>query len=179
MWVTKAGKAFWNGRDDRGHFDTVDRVAEARFKGEDAPHCQHACCKGRRAHPAGLPVMRARKKAAAKWGTDKTLGKRGRTTAAARAASSSRAASRDYAAYLHGQYLAADKATRGNMVSKAGRRAGYTGSDFFKAGRRPSVEKWGTDELRAWFGSGNAAAHGRGHRVLSRTAWESQQRKAA
>jgi len=112
MWVTKAGKAFWNGRDDRGHFDTVDRVAEARFHGEDAPHCQHACCKGRRPHPAG-------------------------------------------------------------------RRAGYTGSDFFKAGRRPSVEKWGTDELRAWFGSGNAAAHGRGHRVLSRTAWESQQSKAA
>ena len=77
----------------------------------------------------------------------------------------------DYAAYLHSQYLAACDATHSYMVSSAGMRKGYQSSDFFKVGRRPSVEKWGSDELRAWFGSGNAAqgdvtAMGR---VLSKT----------
>jgi len=77
----------------------------------------------------------------------------------------------DYAAYLHSQYLAACDATHSYMVSSAGMRKGYQSSDFFKVGRRPSVEKWGSDELRAWFGSGNAVqsdTRGSGH-VLSKT----------
>lgn len=76
----------------------------------------------------------------------------------------------EYAAYLHSQYLEACTATRSYMVSKAGQARGYTSTDFFKVGRRPSVERWGTDELRAWFGSANAAGSdtaGFGH-VLSK-----------
>ena len=77
----------------------------------------------------------------------------------------------DYAAYLHSQYLAACDATHSYMVSDAGMRKGYQSFDFFKVGRRPSVERWGSDELRAWLGSVNAAAGsvtGMG-RVLSKT----------
>jgi hypothetical protein len=77
----------------------------------------------------------------------------------------------DYAAYLHSQYLAACDATHSYMVSAAGKAKGYQSSDFFKVGRRPSAERWGSDELRAWLGSVNAAqgdvtAMGR---VLSKT----------
>ena len=176
MWVEKAGRMVWNGRDTRGHYDSVDRVAEARFEGKDAPVCRHACCRGTRPHPAGLPVMRAKKKpAASAWGTDKTLGRRAKPTKAG----VRRSSSNDYAAYLHGQYLAADKATRGNMVTKAGRAKGYTGADFFRAGPRPSVTRWGTPELRSWFGDGNAASSGRSHRLLTRAAWDAQHRQAA
>ena len=63
----------------------------------------------------------------------------------------------DYAAYLHSQYLAACDATHSYMVSDAGKAKGYQSSDFFKVGRRPSAERWGSDELRAWLGSVNAA----------------------
>ena len=77
----------------------------------------------------------------------------------------------DYAAYLNSQYLAACDATHSYMVSDAGKAKGYQSSDFFKVGRRPSAERWGSDELRAWLGSVNAAqgdvtAMGR---VLSKT----------
>ena len=77
----------------------------------------------------------------------------------------------EYAAYLHSQYLEACTATRSYMVNPAGLARGYTSTDFFKVGRRPSVEKWGTEELRAWFGSVNAATSdtaGFAH-VLSKT----------
>jgi hypothetical protein len=77
----------------------------------------------------------------------------------------------EYAAYLHSEFLAACDATHSYMVSAAGIAKGYDGGDFFKVGRRPSVERWGTEELRAWFGSGNAAqsdTRGSGH-VLSKT----------
>jgi len=77
----------------------------------------------------------------------------------------------EYAAYLHSEFLAACDATHSYMVSAAGLRKGYDGGDFFKVGRRPSVERWGTEELRAWVGSGNAAqsdTRGSGH-VLSKT----------
>ena len=63
----------------------------------------------------------------------------------------------EYAAYLHSQYLAACDATHSYMVCAAGVRKGYQSSDFFKVGRRPSVERWGSDESRAWLGSVNAA----------------------
>lgn len=186
MWLEKHGRTVWNGRDNRGHFDTVDRVAEARFRGEDAPLCPHACCNGRRPHPAGLPVMKKRKagasssrKAAPRKKRPNRFGSNELGRRASQPAQRKAAGGRDYAAYLHGQYLAAEKATRGNMVTKAGRARGYTGSDFFKAGARPSVEKWGTDELRAWFGSGNVASSGRGQRVLTRSQWDAQQKRAA
>ena len=76
----------------------------------------------------------------------------------------------EYAAYLHSQYLAACEATNGYMVNAGGKARGYTSTDFFKVGRRPSVERWGSEELRAWFGSGDAAqsdTHGWGH-VMSK-----------
>jgi len=63
----------------------------------------------------------------------------------------------EYAAYLHGEYLAACAATNGYMVNAGGKARGFTSTDFFKVGRRPSVERWGTVELRAWFRSGDAA----------------------
>jgi len=77
----------------------------------------------------------------------------------------------EYAAYLHSEYLAACEATNGYMVNAGGKTRGYTSTDFFKVGRRPSVERWGSEELRAWFGSGDAASSdtaGWGH-VLSKT----------
>jgi len=77
----------------------------------------------------------------------------------------------EYTSYLEAEYNAAAKACKAYMVSSPGLRRGFKGSDFFKVGRRPSVEKWGSDELRAWFGSGNAVqsdTRGTGH-VLSKT----------
>jgi len=77
----------------------------------------------------------------------------------------------EYTSYLEAEYNAAAHATKAYMVNASGQRRGFKGSDFFKVGRRPSVEKWGSDELRAWFGSGNAVqsdTRGTGH-VLSKT----------
>lgn len=86
-------------------------------------------------------------------------------------------AQRDYADYLHERYLAAEKATRGNMVTAAGKAKGYGGADFFDADarRRPGA-RWMSDELRAWFGRGDAAAgeHGGRGGILSFTRWQAQ-----
>lgn len=46
------------------------------------------------------------------------------------------------------------------MVSPEGRAAGITGEDFFKPGIRRSIERWGSDEMKDWHGSDNAARVG-------------------
>lgn len=174
MWLSGRLGAIWNGRDKRGHYTNADTVAE---DWPDRPVCHHACCKGKRPHPPGLPVMRKAKptsSSSSKKSTKKPARKRapvnrfGETpwvgrqqTAAQRKATAGAGARADYAAYLESQYRAAERATRGYMVTPAGRARGYSGRDFFKAGRRPSLERWGTEELRAWFGSGSAASTGR------------------
>jgi hypothetical protein len=85
----------------------------------------------------------------------------------------------EYTSYLEAEYNAAAHACKAYMVSASGQRRGFKGSDFFKVGRRPSVEKWGSDELRAWFGSGNAVqsdTRGSGH-VLSKTEYAAATRE--
>ena len=109
---------------------------------------------------------------------------RARPTRKESAADRKRREQREYAAYCHERFQAAEKATNGNMVTKAGRAKGYTGADFFDpdARRRPGMT-WATDELRAWFGHGSAAAGHKGSRggLLSATAYREQthDRKAA
>jgi len=100
-------------------------------------------------------------------------------TTAQRRATGAAGVKAEYSAYLESQYRAAERATNGYMVTPAGRRAGYSGRDFFREGRRPSVEKWGTEELRAWFGSGSAASTGRrAGRVLTLTDFQKEKRAA-
>lgn len=90
----------------------------------------------------------------------------------------------EYVAYCHDRFLAAEKATNGNMVTPAGRAKGYSGADFFDpdARRRPG-RRYATDELRAWFGYSDTAAGGHGSRggLLSATAYRehTRERKAA
>jgi hypothetical protein len=192
MWLSRGARALWNGRDTRGHYTDADTVAEAY---PATPVCHHACCKGKRAHPAGLPVMRAktttssarkpakkpaRKRAPARNALGETPWVGRAQTTAQRKATTAAGARAEYDAYLESQYRAAERATKGYMVTPAGRARGYSGRDFFKAGRRPSLERWGTEELRAWFGSGSAASTGRkaGGRVLTLSEFTSSSRAA-
>jgi hypothetical protein len=172
MWLFRGPKAIWNGRDTRGHYAKLERVADDY---PDTPVCHHACCKGKRPHPAGLPVMRAKKKPAAKKKRAPAkkpgkfspgLGPRRPTTPA----DAARQLRTDYAGYLHAEYLAAESATNGYMVNRAGKKKGYTGSDFFKVGRRPSLSSYASPEL---------AEYMRGRRVLSLTAYRDRLRRAA
>lgn len=97
-------------------------------------------------------------------------------------AARSRESAHAYEVYLNERYEAADTACRGVMVSKAGRAKGYTGADFFdaNASRRPG-RRWMSDELRGWFGDGDAAGGTKGSRggILSATAYASQTRERA
>jgi hypothetical protein len=184
MWISGRLGAIWNGRDQRGHYTNADAVAE---DWPDRPVCHHACCKGKRPHPKGLPVMKAkkrtkkpaRKRAPARNAFGETPWVGRQQTTAQRKATAGAGARADYAAYLESQYRAAERATRGYMVTPAGRARGYSGRDFFKAGRRPSLERWGTEELRAWFGSGSAASTGRrAGRVLTLAEFTAESRAA-
>ena len=81
--------------------------------------------------------------------------------------------------YVHRQYLAAEEACRGHLLNAAGRARGIDPWDFFRAGRRLSVERWGSEELRAWFGSQHVATtHRQGRPVLTYTQFR-EQRTAA
>lgn len=98
------------------------------------------------------------------------------------AAERTAAARREYAAYCQHEFLAAEAATNGHMVTKAGQARGIDGESFFdpNAARRPSM-KWASDELRGWFGHSSAAGGGRrgARRLLSFTAWQEQTREKA
>lgn len=93
------------------------------------------------------------------------------------AADRKRREAHEYAAYCNERYQAAEKATKGYMVTPAGRARGYDGQDFFDpdARKRPG-RRWMTDELRAWFGDGDSAAGDHGSRggILSATAYRQQ-----
>lgn len=87
---------------------------------------------------------------------------------------------RDYAGYLDERFNAAERATNGNMLTKAGKARRIDPRSFFdeNASRRPSM-KWASDELRAWFGHGSAAAGRTGARnggVLTFRQWQEQSR---
>lgn len=88
----------------------------------------------------------------------------------------------DYAVYLHERFQAAERATNGNMLTKAGKARGINPRDFFDvdARRRPGM-KWASDELKAWMGDGSAAAGTKGARggILSATKYRQQTRERA
>jgi hypothetical protein len=222
--------ARWLGRDLRGHFTDPATVGK---------RCPHACCQGKRAHPAGRPVQRASAVdyytgAAHRWASDAgvdlpffdpdpahdpdrhhsgadleparvfteheghrqdeahadflELARSHREQRAARrksAAGRNRAlddAYSEYIAYCDHMLKDARRATRGVMLSRAGKAAGKRDEDFFAydARTRPG-RRYMSDELRAWFGDEHTAAGVAGGRggVLSYAAWKRQQQRKA
>lgn len=61
----------------------------------------------------------------------------------------------EYRAYLEARHSDAEDATRGNLVSAAGRRRGVTGRAFFTSGRKPPMS-YASDELRDWLEANGA-----------------------
>lgn len=115
------------------------------------------------------------------WKDTRGFGRR-RSSGLATKARGNVASSQDYALYCHERHMAAESATHGHMVTPAGKARGITGSDFFDpdARRRPG-RKWMTEELRGWFGDGDAAGghHGSRGGLLSKTAFTQQTRQRA
>jgi len=163
-WIDRGNRGYWNGRDLRGHYTTAETIDEP---------CPHACCRGlRRSDRPTVRRVKDRGFDGPRWVPRKQAPERQREA-------KGRALRHDYALYLEAHYEQADAQTRGNMVTAAGRARGYTGADFFKPGHRPSVEHWGSEELRGWFGSGSAAAVGRGRprAILNLTDFAASQRE--
>lgn len=179
VWITRGGRGFYVGRDNRGHFTDPETIEEP---------CPHACCQGpqrtvtlRRQVKPAKPAKRRRTRAPRRvpsrdgFGSVPWVPRQPAGSSSERRASRGRAARSDHAAYLDAHYRDADDATNGYMVNAAGKAKGITGADFFKPGRRPSVQKWGLDELRDWFRVGDAGSR----RILSAGEFAAQQRQAA
>lgn len=158
VWIERHGHVYYVGRDLLGHFTTAETIEEP---------CPHACCRGRE---RPVKVRRLHDDLRSSWQPRKAL------TGRAKERAGRARQEYDYASYLHAHYQAAEEATNGYMVTKAGRARGITGGDFFKPGRRPSVEKWGSDELKAWFETKDRAGT---RRVLSRTEFDASTRARA
>lgn len=167
IYTERAGGVFhWIGRDKHGHFTRFDDVGGP---------CKHWCCQNRRTKDKPhVPSRRRTGEGLAATGTTRSE-RREQETAAGRRTQRARMIRQDYAGYLHHHYLTAEDATNGNMLNASARARNMDPADFFRAGRRPSVERWGSDELRSWFGSGHVAQGRTGARVLTLTEFEDQQ----
>jgi hypothetical protein len=67
-----------------------------------------------------------------------------------RGATSAQETRADWDLYLHEQMLAAEDATRGNLLSQAGKRAGATVYDLF-TGDSVRAVRWASEELLSWW----------------------------
>ncbi len=150
--------------------------------GEQKP-CHHHCCEGKRVHPANLPVKlnRAYLRSLSQDDLEREVEQYGRfsdshetgflqllaedqrrMTSAERAAARaerhrSRQAARreEHRDEVHRQWLAAENATNGYMLNKAGLAANIDERSLF-TGPASRVNRYASPELREWF-----AAHGR------------------
>ena len=73
---------------------------------------------------------------------------RPRTPVGVRKTTSNERTAGEYRAYTHGRYTAAEHATRGNLMSPAGRKAGIDPGQWF-TGRQVST-KYASEELKDW-----------------------------
>lgn len=158
----------YNVRDRLGHW-----VWPRSYGGK---RCPHACCQGKRPHPAGFPVLlnskqvrnssdhklrteyfRNDRNELARRQIERELDRRDAVDRR-REAAAARQASRklDRGVALEARRRAAERATNGYMVNARGRAIGV--SDTRVLTSRRDAEKYGTDELRAFL---DAEARGR------------------
>lgn len=161
----------YNIRDLLGHW-----VKVPPRKNEDGM-CPHPCCKGKRPHPDRFPVMlpagvlhdasdrelydhfqkesvgRSRKAVAQVAGELNRREKKGeldlRTSKEMRTDARARR-EEEYRLYLEGQWIAAEQATRGNMVNKKGRAKGVDPRSLWTAGDAARA-RYASEELRAYW----------------------------
>ena len=156
----------YNVRDMLGHF--------VRPRSAAGDMCEHACCRGRRHHPAGRPKILPRK--ALRHASDanleaqyeraqgdskhdervraQVLHEMDRRDAAAKA-SKDKAAVRysrqlEQADAQEASIVAAEAATQGNMVNKKGRGRGIDPRTLI-TGRAENFERYASDELKEFY----------------------------
>lgn len=150
--------AYYNVRDILGHF--------VKPRSDRGDLCQHRCCKGRRVHPDKFPEILPRRML--RGMTDEELAEhfgryagnqksgaqvltevhRRDVAKARRQASKERAYSRKLARYeeVDAAVLAAEHATGGQLVNKAGVRAGVSDRSLFEGSEARAI-KYATPEL--------------------------------
>lgn len=157
-------------RDQIGHW-----VAPASMR--DHP-CPHSCCMGKRPHPANMPVRLDRKflRSLSEPELERELGSYQRYSdthedgflqivaefrrregveerahaRSARARDRRAARNQEHSDEVYRQWLAAENATRGVMLNKAGERDGVNERTLF-TGPASRVRKYASPELREWF----------------------------
>jgi hypothetical protein len=161
----------YNRRDIIGHWVTK--------RARTQQMCQHACCRGRRVHPENYPVILPNpllKRAsdddlakhyrkvsagsspedeAASWQVlaemdrrdQREIDKHNRALEAKRRLFGKQMA---HAEEVERVYVDADRATKGNMLNKAGRSAGISDRSLF-TGPESRVRRYGSEELRNYF----------------------------
>lgn len=155
----------YNIRDLLGHW--------VKPRSERGKMCPHACCRGKRVHPANFPVILPRKllreasdrelmdhygkhegNGNARRQLEAEMNRRDRADARRRGADARKAAATmEREAARHARWEAAERATRGNMLNARGRRAGI--SERRVLTNRADAEKYGSDELLAFLDSEN------------------------
>lgn len=163
--------SYYRIRDLLGHF--------AKLKNHDGL-CPHRCCNGRRRHPQAEPLVPNKAVLRAmtdeqwmahaqriNWNDERQVReyiadaeRRDRRDAAARrratsAADRKRNEAIDFEIEIEAKYLAAEHATRGDLLNKAGRSAHVDPRTLFY-GPHARVRKYASEELSDWF-----ARHGR------------------
>jgi hypothetical protein len=134
--------------------------------------CPHRCCRGKRPHPDKWPVLLDKTTLRTASEADllahyqrEKVGQSGRAVSQVLGelqrredrdkAREHRAAHRanrndEYRVYLENSQVAAEAATRGNMLNKRGRARGMDPRALWTAGPRER-ERYASDELREWF----------------------------
>jgi hypothetical protein len=150
----------YNVRDLLGHW--------VKPKSERGKMCPHACCRGKRVHPANFPVILPRQllreatdqqladhygkhshNGNARRQIEAEMNRRDRVQAnRARAAERSRSRRFARAEDYDRRWLAAERATNGNMLNRRGRLAGV--SERRVLTNRRDADRYASDELRAW-----------------------------
>ena len=163
-------RVYYNQRDRFGHFVSPPTAANRP--------CPHACCQGRRPHPARLPV-RLDRQVLRGMGSDELerelehyvhfrethdegavqiaaeLDRRDESARKAearkqRAKERRRAAEEEYRDEVYRQWLRAEAETKGYMLNKEGQRAGISERSLF-TGPESRVRKYATRELIDFF----------------------------
>lgn len=166
-------RRFYNVRDLLGHWVKPRSLREKM--------CPHACCRGKRVHPANFPVILP--KQLLRQASDTELadhyGKHAhngnarrqieaemvrrdrRKASASRATDRARARASDRAAAKDALWLRAERATNGNLVNARGRKLGISDRRVLTNAR--DAERYGTRELVEFLES--ERKHGGGHRL--------------
>jgi hypothetical protein len=162
---TRRIRGFWDVRDLRGHFSKEP---------DDMQPCPHACCRGRRVHPAHLPVRFDKAVLRSMSEPDlvreltrysnfteshpvafgQVVAEIDRRDRAEKAAERRRGRYRDrdaeYRDEVYRQALAAEAQTNGYMLNRAGQAAGVDPISLF-TGPESRVRKYASPELTEYF----------------------------